>query len=168
MFSSTQPLPLTVSTCAGESATSFASRLAYRNGVPRLITFCSDIGVDYFQLVNGEPDEIKRLAALGDTDPVALIEATPELLEPGWFQLGRERIKFTAFSRTAPRVCPQCLNETPHVTSAAHHGLWQLASIHTCAKHGCYLVALPKPSQSNDRFDVVSMNRTYLHGRVSP
>ena len=48
-------LPLRVTCIPGESATSFASRLARRNGVGRLVTFCSDVGIDYGQLMNGAP-----------------------------------------------------------------------------------------------------------------
>lgn len=157
MFTATKPLPLTVPTTVGESATSFASRLARRNGVPRLITFCSDVGIDYFALVNGDPVEIQRLAVLGDIDPVPLQAATPSLIEPGWFQLGNERIKFTGFIRTTLRICPMCISEARNTTEIVHHGVWQLAAIRTCVKHGCHLVAVPKPKNANDCFDHVSM-----------
>ncbi|RDW13789.1 TniQ family protein [Paracoccus thiocyanatus] len=157
MFTATNPLPLTVPTVVGESATSFASRLARRNGVPRMITFCSDVGIDYFALVNGGPVEIQRLAVLGGIDPVPLQAATPSLVEPGWFRLGKERIKFTGFIRTTLRVCPRCVHEAPDRTGIVHHGAWQLAAIRTCAKHGCHLVAAPKPKNGNDCFDHVPM-----------
>lgn len=159
MFSALSALPLTVSTVPGESATSFASRLACRNGVSRLIKFCSDIGIDYFRLVNGESMKIERLAALGGVDAPVLREATPTLIEPGWFRLGKERIKFTGFIRTTVRICPKCVAEAPDDMAVMHHGLWQLSSIRTCAKHCCYLVSLPKPSSSNDSFDHIGLLR---------
>lgn len=164
MFSALRALPLTVSTLPGESATSFASRLACRNGVPRLIKFCSDIGIDYFRLVNGDPMEIERLAALGGVDAAALQEATPTLLESGWFRLGKERIKFTGFIRTTIRICPKCVAEAPDDMAVMHHGLWQLSSIRTCAKHSCCLVSLPKPSSSNDSFDHIGLLRNNRPG----
>lgn len=157
MFSTTRPLPLTVLTAAGESATSFASRLARRNGVPRLITFCSDVGIDYFELVNGNPAEIQRLAALGSIDPAPLQVATPSLAEPGWLLLGKERMKFTAFIRTTLRICPRCVAEAPDRTGVVHQGVWQLAAIRTCTRHGCHLVTVPKPRNGNDYFDHVPM-----------
>ena len=123
MFTATKPLPLTVPTTIGESATSFASRLARRNGVPRLIAFCSDVGIDYLALVNGDPVEIQRLAVLGDIDPVPLQAATPSLTEPGWFRLGNERIKFTGFIRTTLRICPMCISEVRNTTEIVHHGV---------------------------------------------
>lgn len=164
MFSALRALPLTVSTAPGESASSFASRLAWRNGVPRLITFCSDVGIDYFRLVNGDPMEIERLAVLGGVDETILQDATPTLIEPGWFRLGKERIKFTGFIRTTVRICPKCVAETPDDMAVMHHGLWQLSSIRTCAKHGCYLVSLPKPSSSNDSFDHIGLLRNNRPG----
>lgn len=157
MFTATKPLPLTVPTIVGESATSFASRLARRNGVPRMITFCSDTGIDYFALVNGDPVEIQRLAVLGDIDPVPLQAATPSLIEPGWFRLGNERIKFTGFIRTTLRICPMCISEVRNTTQIVHHGVWQLSAIRTCQKHGCHLVTVPKPKNGNDCFDHIPM-----------
>lgn len=157
MFTATKPLPLSVPPIVGESATSFASRLARRNGVPRMITFCSDVGIDYFALVNGDPVEIQRLAVLGDIDPVPLQAATPSLIEPGWFRLGNERIKFTGFIRTTLRICPMCISEVRNTTEIVHHGVWQLAAIRTCVKHGRHLVAVPKPKNGNDCFDHVPM-----------
>lgn len=145
MFTATKPLPLTMPTTIGESATSFASRLARRNGVPRLIAFCSDVGIDYFALVNGDPLEIQRMAVLGDIDPVPLQASTPSLIEAGWFQLGNEHIKFRGLIRTTLRICPRCIHEAPDRTGIIHHGVWQVAAIRTCQKHGCHLVAVPKP-----------------------
>ncbi|CAM3202369.1 TniQ family protein [Paracoccus nototheniae] len=157
MFMSLRSLPLTVNLVSGECATSYASRLARRNGVPRLITFCSDLGINYFALVNGDAIEVERLAALGGVDSALLQQGTPQLLEPGWFQLANERIKFTAFSRTTLRCCPACLSEAQNSGDVAQPGLWQLTSIRTCAIHGCLLAALPKPSTVNDTFDFAAL-----------
>ena len=161
MFTATKPLPLTVPTIVGESATSFASRLARRNGVPRMITFCSDVGVDYFALVNGDPIEITRLAVLGGIDPVPLQAATPSLIEPGWFRLGKERIKFTAFSRTTVRICPKCVMGASGDMAVIHRGLWQLSSHRICAEHGTFLVTLPNSKKVHDSFDHIALLREY-------
>lgn len=162
MIGSLKKLPLTVDLVPGESATSLGSRLARRNGVQRLITFCSDVGIDYFALANGDPQEVARLAALGGVDPAALQTGTPQLVEPGWFRLGQERIKFTAFSRTSLRSCPACLAKGQPVDHAAHHGLWQLTSIRTCPVHACYLVPLPPRQNGNDTFDVVRLLERFV------
>lgn len=150
-------LPLTVALFPDECATSYASRLARRNGVPRLITFCSDLGIDYFELVNGHPTEIERLAFLGGVDQELLQRGTPKILEPGWFRLAEERIKFTAFNRTAFRCCPACASDSEDLCRVSQLGVWQLSSIRLCAVHGCYLEPLPKAPNVNDTFDFTNI-----------
>lgn len=157
MFSTIKPLPLNVKFHQGETATSLASRLARRNGVPSMALFVSDFGIDYLGLTNGCQEDCARLAALADVEPAALQRRTPELVSPGWFRLGQEEIKFTAFSRTALMGCPQCLHDTMNDIDAAHFGLWQLTSIRTCATHNCHLVSLPKAPGTRDRFDFIHL-----------
>lgn len=160
----TRALPLRVDYVPGESATSFASRLARRKGVPRLVPFCSDIGIDYGQLTNGAPTEIERLAALGGTDPAAMQFWTPRLVGDGWFELGHATLKFTCFRRTHARTCPVCMSaarQRPEDVPAVHHGLWQLESIRTCHIHGSLLVPLAQAGTGKDVFDIVPHLRTY-------
>ena len=120
MFSIVKPLPLNVKYHSGESATSLASRLAQRNGVSGMAMFLSDFGIDYLNLTNGNQEDCARLAALAGVDQAELHRNTPALVSPGWFRLGQEEIKFTAFTRTALKGCPQCLQDASHKTGAAH------------------------------------------------
>lgn len=163
MIFATSPLPLSVEPIIGESATSLASRLAWRNGAPRLITFCSDLGIDQRGLTNGAENEIQRIAALAGQDPELLLFWTPRLIEPGWFQLGKERIKFTALSRTQTYVCPLCLGEQAQndPLSIGHPGVWQLDSIRSCARHGCALVLMPPAPSNKDVFDFARIVERY-------
>ncbi|MBJ2153964.1 TniQ family protein [Paracoccus sp. IB05] len=149
MFSALQSLPLSVPRVAGESATSLAARLARRNGAPRLITFCSDMGLDHRGLTNGSDTEVLRLAALAGCAPELLLNWTPRLTADSWFRLGRERIKFTAFARTRIRACPTCLAGG----RTAHQAIWQLSSIRRCRTHGCLLVELPVTPANKEIFD---------------
>jgi len=59
-----QPFSLTIEPVLGECETSLAARLAFRNGIPRLVTFCSFLGLDYLSLANGEPDTVRYIARL--------------------------------------------------------------------------------------------------------
>lgn len=149
MSSSFSQLPMTVRAVAGETATSLASRLAHLNGVPRLVAFCSDLGISRSGLTNGRPQEVRDVAALAGQDPEPLLFWTPHHAEPRWFQLGRERLKFTSLSRTQTRTCPICAREG----TSGHLGLWQISSIRSCAKHNCLLVSLPAPVKDKDLFD---------------
>ncbi|MBL3611343.1 TniQ family protein [Rhodovulum sulfidophilum] len=157
MFSTVKPLPLNVKYHHGESATSLASRLARRNGVSSMAMFLSDFGIDYLNLTNGDQEDCARLAALAGVEQAELHRNTPALASPGWFRLGQEEIKFTAFSRTALKGCPQCLQDASNESDAGHFGLWQLTSIRTCGLHGCYLVPLPTSSGTRERFDVTRL-----------
>lgn len=163
-------LPISVEPVEGESATSLASRLAKRNGAPRLITFCSDMGVSHRDLTNGDQTEIEHIAALAGHEPERLLFWTPQHRSPGWFNLGRERIKFTAFARTHTRGCPLCLQE--YAASGAdihlaHRGLWQLSSIRTCALHGCTLVPLPAAPSNKDIFDFARLAERHVETSIS-
>lgn len=157
-------LPLRVTCIPGETATSFASRLARRNGVRRLVTFCSDVGIDYSQLMNGAPAEIERLATLGGADHRILQFWSPRLMVDGWFELGCAHLKFTCLQRTNARVCPACISEARQQrerASGVHLGLWQLESIRTCHLHGCLLEPLAPLGQGRDAFDIVRLLEGY-------
>jgi hypothetical protein len=106
-------------------------------------------------LTNGAESEIHRVAALAGLDPEPLLFWTPRLIEPGWFQLGKERIKFTALSRTRTYACPLCLGEQAQNAplSIGHPGAWQLNSIRSCARHSCALVPMPPAPSNKDVFD---------------
>jgi hypothetical protein len=156
MFSHFTQLPLSVEHFPGETATSVASRLALLNGAPRLIAFCSDIGISHSGLTNGREQEVRDIAALAGHDAESLLFSTPQHSEPRWFRLGRERLKFTVFSRTGTRACPVCASEgleTNNRANVGHLGLWQISSIRSCALHGCLLASIPDPTSNKDVFD---------------
>ena len=153
-------LPLSVDHRRGESATSLASRLARRNGVPRLITFCSDIGINYFALANGDNFEIRRLAAFAGHDPEMMLRNTPILIRKDWFMLKKAEIKFSAFQRTKPRICPMCLKKNGFLErrySAHQTGYAQLQSVRVCIAHKCLLQELSKPTSNKDHFDIAQL-----------
>ena len=160
-----KPLPLTVSSRANECITSLASRLAYRNGAPRLVTFCSDVGSKYLWLANGDNAEIRRMAALAGHDPDLLLQNTPRLIRKDWFLLGKAEIKSSAFQRTKPSVCPECVRElgaTARDNAAHQTGLSQLISVRTCMKHRCLLQDLPKPASNKDHFDAAQLGQGFV------
>ena len=159
-----RPLPLSVELFAQESATSLASRLARRNGAPRLITFCSDIGINYFALCNGDVDEVCRLAAFASVDENPLLKHTPCVIRKDWFQLGEAEIKFSAFQRTKPRICPICNADNfvgDHKISAHQNGSAQLIAMRVCPLHLCVLQELPKAQSNKDHFDIAQLATGY-------
>lgn len=116
-------MPIPVAVGAGETATSLASRLARANGYGRLQNLCSDQGISQLELAKGSLAEVRRVADLAGADPEHLIFSTPRLVEPGWFCLSNERIKFTAFTRMGGQICPACIAEDRAVD--LRHGAFQ-------------------------------------------
>ena len=154
------PLPLRVKPIPQESATSLAARLAQRNGAPRLITFCSDIGINYFALCNGDIDEVGRLAAFAGVDADQLHMHTPCVIRKDWFRLGNAEIKFSAFQRTKPRICTVCNADSlkdDHGAPAHQNGSAQLIAMRVCPIHLCILQELPKAPSNKDHFDIAQL-----------
>lgn len=145
------PLRLLVSLGHGETAPSFAHRLARRNGAADGKSFCAKVGLSYARLSAGEPAEIRRLACLGGADADQLLFYTPHLQDRGWFDLGRARLKFTALTRSRIRFCPACLREDREPRfGPIHRGLWQVVGLRVCPRHNCFLGDLKDGAAAND------------------
>lgn len=135
-------LALRVDAIAGECATSLASRLGVVNGKDRLRSFCTHMGLPIKQLRLGDAGCLVRLSQLADLDLERLGFWTPKQDKAGYFDLGTERIKFSAVTRTTIRMCPTCVAEH----GLHQKGIWQLSQIRVCLDHGCLLQDLPRPA----------------------
>ena len=101
------------------------------NGEDRLRSFCTHMGLSIKQLRLGNVGCLVRLSRLADVDLNALSAWTPKQNEAGYFDLGAERIKFSAFTRTTMRMCPTCVAED----EVHQKGIWQLSQIRVCPFH---------------------------------
>ncbi|MFV0490837.1 MAG: TniQ family protein [Pseudorhodobacter sp.] len=131
-------LPLSVEMQPRETATSLFSRLSVANGLPRMPGLCRDFGTRYGDLCNGDPEAVRRVAELAGADPDLLQQSTPQVIEPGWFQLGRARIKFTAMLRNGGQICPLCVVEDEcrdRQFGPYQRDIWQVAAFRRCPKH---------------------------------
>ncbi len=138
-------LPLTVDMQPCETATSLFSRQSVANGLLRMADLCRDFAVRYGDLCNGDPEAARRVAELAGTDPDLLQQSTPQVIEPGWFQLGRARIKFTAMLRNGGQICPLCVVEDEcrdRQFGPYQRDTWQVAAFRRCPKHA---VAFERP-----------------------
>lgn len=138
-----------------ECVISLASRLAQRNGEVRLRSFCTHLSLPIKQLRLGEEGCLRALSKLADLDLEQLWAGTPRQSETGYFDLGREWIKFSAFLRATMRVCPLCVQET----GMHQKGIWQPSQIRVCPDHGCLLQSLPRPKLADDQLDVATCAR---------
>ncbi len=150
----------------GETANSFASRLAVRNGSARLLEFCTDMGVSSFYLGRGDPDTLRAFAELADVEYEYLLAHTPRMLDRNLFVFGAEVIKWRALQRNRLRYCPACLAEDRKLNGALgpyQRSSWLLTSIRSCHFHQCMLVDLPyagAPSDGDDFLLKLTTQRT--------
>lgn len=164
-------LPLSVDMQPGETANSLCSRLAAANGHTRMRGLCLDFAINHADLCNGEADAVTRIAELAGANREALLFHTPRLIEPGWFQLGHERIKFTALLRNGGQLCPLCIAEDecrdPRF-GPYQRDLWQLAAFRRCRKHD---VACERPQFScrhSEAHDFLRVLKTWSPAEIIP
>ena len=122
------------------------------------------MGLSIKQLRLGDVGCLVRLSRLADVDLNALSAWTPKQNEAGYFDLGAERIKFSAFTRTTMRMCPTCVAED----EVHQKGIWQLSQIRVCPDHGCLLQDVPRPALADDQLDVMTCVRGVEFGATAP
>ncbi|MEJ2018237.1 MAG: TniQ family protein [Maritimibacter sp.] len=134
--------PLSLAKRSGETAVSFAGRLALKNGYSCLQEMCADQSIQLRSLCNGQAQEIRRIAELAGSEFDKLHFDTPTLTKPGWFDLGREQIKFTSFARMGGQICPTCISEdramVPQIFGH-QKGVWQISALRSCHEHSVLL-----------------------------
>lgn len=157
-------LPLSVDMQPGETATSLGSRMPAINGLTGMRTLCRDFGITYVDLCNGLPDAVIRVAELAGADPELLLLHTPRLIEPGWHQLRREQLKFTALLPNGGQICPVCIAEDEcrdPQCGPYQRDIWQIAALRHCRKHG---VAYERPKfgcRASDAYDFLRALKTW-------
>lgn len=144
MIGARRRLPLTTPIQAGEPATSFAERLARRNGVSITRFFCSDLGIDWIKLMAGEADVVAELAYLGGVDAATLLCNTPRIEQEKNYKLGAELLKPSSMVRKRLRFCPACIQEDIKREAGIYQRPeWQVEAVRTCSTHHCLLVEAP-------------------------
>ncbi|MEE9452999.1 MAG: TniQ family protein [Paracoccaceae bacterium] len=149
-------LPLTVSLLHGETATSFTSRLAVRNGAKSTRSFCSDMGIDWRQLKAGNEVTVRSIAQLGGVDEAILFQHTPEALNEKSYRVGHVTIKTGAMSRKRLRYCPQCIQndiEQRGMNGIYQRMRWQVSAFQTCDTHKCFMVEHPEKREAGSVWD---------------
>lgn len=137
-------LALTVPHSAGETATSWASRLAARNGIRYVQDFAQDMGLDWRAVVAGDDDALEELAALGGVEPAALRR---HAILPGVGhrrrRVGDETLHHKTLRHIRQHVCPICVREA-EASGRGPPVTWQLEPMRRCPTHAVALVGLPR------------------------
>ncbi len=152
-------LPLCLDYITGETAFSFASRLAARNGLP-MSEFLSDMGIKFNALQAGDLSVLGRIADIGDAPLDALRDATPVEVAPRIYQLLGHEFPVEAVRAKEVRGCPDCLRQDAAVAgepsmAMATRGHWLVSHYNICHRHGRPLVTLWSEHDPAVRYDTV-------------
>ena len=137
-------LALTVPLSKGESATSFASRLAARNGSQYVQDFAEDMALSWHAIVAGDADALAELAALGG---VARATLERHAILPGdghrRRRIGDEIVHHKTLRHIRQHVCPLCVRGA-EASAGGAPVTWQLEPMRRCPIHAVALVELPR------------------------
>lgn len=163
--------PIHVVAGAGETAASLLGRAARANGYGRLQDACTDQQISFRELANGREQEVQHVARLTGADADRLLLNTPRLAEKGWFSLGRERIKFSAFQRMGGQICPVCLQEDKIVDGDAgvfQRGIWQVGSLRSCHRHSVMLERNRLNCRTQEAHDIIPHLQAWTPSQPTP
>ena len=153
-----EPLSLSVSLLWRETATSFTSRLAARNGLSAP-DFCRDFGITFPAVVDSDPYALSVIATLGGVHPDELVAWSP--IPAGSRLMNFRGHIFSGKTLRNPelRGCPICLREDaekstlPPEQAMAMRGHWVVPHVATCIRHDHPLVPLYRDPHATARYD---------------
>lgn len=147
---SLQPAPF-------ETPTAFASRLAARNGVENVTTFCLELGLDLRAIANGDTCAVTELCSIAGLAPDALASATERCFSKTRYQVCSENFDRQTLKRTNIRVCPECLREqhrhSTDIWDKIHMFIWKIPQVMCCPLHDERLIEIVEPTHGLERFD---------------
>ncbi|WP_319517576.1 TniQ family protein [uncultured Martelella sp.] len=139
-------LPLTVPLQPSETAISFASRLAARNGAQNVSEFCLDLGLRRSALQTGNQNQVRRLAELGGCDASLLAYHTPRLITAGRYELYGNAVQIAPGFQSHLRYCPKCV-QVDYAADPLYGGyersMYALHAVRVCQEHSVLLRHLP-------------------------
>ena len=137
-------LALTVPLSKGESATSWASRLAARNGSQYVQDFAEDMALSWRAVVAGDADALAELAALGGVERATLERHA--ILPGGGHRrrrIGDEIVHHKTLRHIRQHVCPLCVRGA-EASAGGAPVTWQLEPMRRCPIHAVALIELPR------------------------
>lgn len=138
-----------------EPAFSFLSRTARLNGVPTRI-FAGDMGLSFSKMIEGDEEQISKLAGLTGCDTDTLMAWTPRYLGGREHSFRGHVMHAKAIKESHLRGCPECLREDmAHLRGGpALRGDWLFRPVTLCHKHQRPLVFLWAGRDRTERYDV--------------
>ncbi|MDA7963925.1 TniQ family protein [Ruegeria sp.] len=133
-----QVLPILISLMSGETPASFASRLAWANGLSFASEFCTDQGFTLQAIADGDERALSILAQLGGVELAQLMCGVVCKVSIGQYRLAGQLIEKRWITRRRLRFCPVCVVEdimADTAGGAAQRCAWHVPSIRTCSHH---------------------------------
>lgn len=149
-------LGLTLNPSEFETATSWASRLAARNGVTHVQYFTEDLGLNWKRVVGGDQEVITELCDLANTDPTRVLRYAKRTQSGGQTSLGSVPVGPKFCRNNLMSICPRCVQEWYKDGGQLLAGApfwWQLTAVRSCRLHGIPLVELPNPEGIRNKYD---------------
>lgn len=131
-------LPILVPLSPGETPASFASRLAWANGLFFASEFCADQGFSFQALADGDERALSILAKLGGVELAELKRGVVCKMSTGQYRLAGQLIEKRWITRRRLRFCPECVAENlskDNEGGAAQSCAWHVPSVQTCLRH---------------------------------
>lgn len=135
-------LRLTVPLHVDETAVSFVSRLAARNGCTSARSFCLDWGPRFQDVVNGDTSTLSAIAELGGVPATALQDAAFVATAPATWSYRGEALVRPSLRRARVAICAACaiadIKNAPDLKPRfAIYGrpAWLIDAIKTCPVH---------------------------------
>jgi len=143
---------------ADETPISFASRLAHLNNCRHLRRFCTDLGLSFQGIADGDPAAIRKLAQISGANEHQLL-ADAFVRDGTDYRIRSQKLNKAATALTRIRICPQCAaddikNSGMAPELAIYNRLqWNIASIRTCVEHNVALENLGVEDTTNAAHD---------------
>jgi len=150
---------------ADETPTGYISRLAALHHSPHVRSFCTDLGLPFQAIVDGDENAIKNVAHLTGADYATMTRNT--IVRDGTgYRIRGEALTKNAALRTTIRICPKCAaddiaaSSLPPELAVQSRLSWNIASIRTCARHNTALAQIAVAEGRNETHDFAQIIRT--------
>lgn len=132
-----------------ETATSWVSRLAARNGATYVQDFVLDMGLDWRRVINGDQETLTEISAIAGACPSAVLAFAKRTLPNRDTFIGPVPVGAKFCQNNIMSICPVCVSDWMGENGQLTEGAkvwWQAVSIRSCAKHRIQLLNLPPPT----------------------
>jgi hypothetical protein len=139
-----------------ETATSWVSRLAARNGASYVQDFTEDIGISWRAIVSGDSKAIAELCHLADVPTREIQRCARRTLLNREVSIGTTPVGTKFCQNNILSLCPRCVIESLQPDGQLIAGVmvwWQAVPIRSCDRHRIMLIDLPPPSSICSNYD---------------